>query len=170
MCMDIISCVWLFITHVRECAIVSYFHFIIKRLSTFNYYRPSHGFSFWIDCCKSVVENLVRLCLLGFFNVCHLKSILTLSLDLLFLYIVDSYRSNVVWSRKLSVALPHWSLQIISNFWGIVKSYMFPLTSSILFTDLCTFLSLYNRSVGSVRSRYLRLSHGISTCTGSGGW
>jgi len=47
---------------------------------------------------------------------------------------------------------------------------MFHLASSTLFIDLRNFLSLYKRSLGSVSSRYLRLSRGISTCTGSDGW
>jgi len=40
----------------RECAAVSYFHFIVKRLHSSNYHRPSHSFSFRTQCCKPLIH------------------------------------------------------------------------------------------------------------------
>jgi hypothetical protein len=40
---------------------VSYFHFVIKRLSFFSYHRPIHGFSFGTHCCKPLMQHLVKL-------------------------------------------------------------------------------------------------------------
>ena len=45
----------------RECTFVSYFHFIIKRLSCFNYHMLSHRFSFTTQCCKPLTHHLVQL-------------------------------------------------------------------------------------------------------------
>jgi hypothetical protein len=51
-----------------ECALIRYFHFIIKTLGFFNYHRLSHGFSFRRRCCVS--HNTVCNCTdLGHYSV-----------------------------------------------------------------------------------------------------
>jgi len=43
-----------------ECALVSHFHFIIKRLCFLNYYMPSHVFSFGIHFCLLFIKHFVQ--------------------------------------------------------------------------------------------------------------
>jgi len=66
-----------------ECALVSNFHFIIKRLSFFNYHRPSHRFSFTMHYCKQLYFTLSICAKLGSCSVCHFKSSFTLLCDVM---------------------------------------------------------------------------------------
>lgn len=45
----------------RECAFTGYFHFITRRLSCFNYHRPTQKFSFGPHCCTPLIHHLVQL-------------------------------------------------------------------------------------------------------------
>jgi hypothetical protein len=45
----------------RECPLVSYFHFTIKRLNFINYHGPNHGVSFRTHCCKLLAQCCVQL-------------------------------------------------------------------------------------------------------------
>jgi hypothetical protein len=45
----------------RECALVSYFHFIVKRLNFFIYHRFSHWFFFGTQWCKPLIKHPVQL-------------------------------------------------------------------------------------------------------------
>ena len=64
----------------RECAMVSYFHFIIKILSLFKYHMPRH----WLSCIdvNHLNNTLYKWTNLGPFNVCYLTRSFTLSLDI----------------------------------------------------------------------------------------
>ena len=42
---------------IRQCALGSYFHFIMRRLRFFNYHRPSHMFCFGMNCCKPFTQR-----------------------------------------------------------------------------------------------------------------
>jgi hypothetical protein len=46
---------------VREHALVSYFHDIIRRMRSFDYLKPSYVFSFGMHCCKPLLQHLVHL-------------------------------------------------------------------------------------------------------------
>lgn len=46
---------------IREWVTVTYFHFIIKRLSFFTYHRSSRGFFLWMHCCKPLIQHPVQL-------------------------------------------------------------------------------------------------------------
>jgi len=92
---------------------VSYFHFIIQRLSLFSYHRPSHWLSSGVHCCKSRIQHLVQLHWFRLFQVCDLKRSFTLSLDAIndcnwsfcFLYITDLWHSYAIWSHYLPFAV-----------------------------------------------------------------
>jgi hypothetical protein len=66
---------------IRERTLVSYFHFIIKTLSFFNYHKHNHKFSFGMHCCKPLTQALSNCVNFGSFNICRLKRNFTLSLD-----------------------------------------------------------------------------------------
>ena len=78
-CLDISLSCWFFkilLPAVRECALVSHFHFVTERRSLFHYYWPSCRFCFGAHCCKPPTQDLLHLHSFRLFQCLFLENVL----------------------------------------------------------------------------------------------
>jgi hypothetical protein len=108
---------------IRECAFVSYFHFIIRALSFLSTRDPVMGFpSKWIA--VNYLHPLNNSANFSSFNVCHLKISFTLSLDAInnhnwsYHFFISQTGDDPLLYKAMTFLqfLPFWGLLIISSF------------------------------------------------------